>query len=110
MFSAAATLALGEDGGTQHACRRAGVASRCPRPPPASPASPPSALGSHAWESRNENGIWTYRLDDVWTSVQASYHNLRSQVLEHYNAPLQSIRAIGSSAMMHGYLTFDIVT
>ena len=24
------------------------------------------ATGSHGWENRLENGIWTYHLDEVW--------------------------------------------
>jgi sugar (pentulose or hexulose) kinase len=45
----------------------------------------PSVSGSHGRENGYENGIWTYRLDDVWTGVQARCRNLRSEVLEHYN-------------------------
>ena len=26
----------------------------------------PIAAGSHDWENRLENGIWTYSLDDIW--------------------------------------------
>jgi len=67
----------------------------------------PIASGSYEWENRYENGIWTYSLEDVWTGLQESYHNLSNQVLEKYNTPHQSIGAIGFSAMMHGYLAFD---
>ena len=27
----------------------------------------PIASGSHGWENRLENGVWTYSLDDVWS-------------------------------------------
>ncbi len=67
----------------------------------------PIASGSHEWENRYENGIWTYSLEDVWTGLQESYRNLREEVLEKYNTPLQTIGAIGFSAMMHGYMAFD---
>lgn len=67
----------------------------------------PIASGSHEWENRYENGVWTYGLKDVWTGVQDSYRKLSSEVLEKYNTPLQTIGAIGFSAMMHGYLAFD---
>jgi len=67
----------------------------------------PIASGSHEWENRYENGIWTYSLEDVWTGLQESYRNLSQEVLEKYNTPLQSIGAIGFSAMMHGYMAFD---
>ena len=67
----------------------------------------PIASGSHEWENRYENGVWTYSLEDVWTGLQESYRNLSNEVSEKYNTPLQTIGAIGFSAMMHGYLAFD---
>jgi len=67
----------------------------------------PIASGNHEWENRYENGIWTYSLADIWTGLQESYHNLSKEVLEKYNIPLQTIGAIGFSAMMHGYMPFD---
>jgi sugar (pentulose or hexulose) kinase len=67
----------------------------------------PIASGSHEWENRYENGIWTYSLEDVWTGLQESYRNLSREVREKYNTPLQTTGAIGISAMMHGYLAFD---
>ena len=67
----------------------------------------PIASGSHEWENRYENGIWTYSLDDIWTGLQESYQNLSKEVLEKYSTPLQTIGAIGFSAMMHGYMAFD---
>lgn len=67
----------------------------------------PLASGSYEWENRYENGVWTYRLEDVWTGVQESYRQLSSEVLETYNTPLKTVGAIGFSAMMHGYLAFD---
>ena len=68
----------------------------------------PIATGSYDWENRYENGIWTYNLEDIWTGVKESYRKLSSEVYENYNTPLQTIGAIGFSAMMHGYMTFDI--
>jgi sugar (pentulose or hexulose) kinase len=67
----------------------------------------PVASGSYDWENRYENGIWTYSLEDVWAGLQESYRNLSKEVLEKYHAPLQTIGAIGFSAMMHGYMAFD---
>ncbi|HSD85528.1 MAG TPA: FGGY-family carbohydrate kinase, partial [Anaerolineae bacterium] len=67
----------------------------------------PIASGSHEWENRYENGVWTYHLEDVWTGLQESYRNLSNEVLEKYNIPLQTIGVIGFSGMMHGYLPFD---
>jgi sugar (pentulose or hexulose) kinase len=67
----------------------------------------PIASGSYDWENRYENGLWSYSLEDVWTGLQESYRKLSQEVLQNYDAPLQTIGAIGFSAMMHGYLAFD---
>ena len=67
----------------------------------------PIASGSHEWENRYENGVWTYSLEDVWTGLQESYRKLSKEILEKYNTPLQTMGAIGFSAMMHGYVAFD---
>jgi len=67
----------------------------------------PIASGSHDWENRYENGIWTYTLEDVWTGLQDSYRKLSQEVSEKYNTPLRTTGAIGFSAMMHGYMAFD---
>lgn len=65
------------------------------------------ASGSHEWENRLENGIWTYTLEDVWQGLAACYQDLKRDVRETYGLPLKSIGAIGISAMMHGYLAFS---
>jgi sugar (pentulose or hexulose) kinase len=65
------------------------------------------ASGSHAWENRYENGIWTYSLQDIWVGLQESYRALSNEVFERYSTPLQTTGAIGFSAMMHGYMAFD---
>ena len=67
----------------------------------------PIASGSYDWENRYENGVWTYSLEDIWTGLQESYRKLRDEVFEKYKAPLNTIGAIGFSAMMHGYMAFD---
>ncbi len=67
----------------------------------------PIASGSYAWENRYEDGIWTYRLEDVWAGLQESYRQLSHDVFQQYHTPLTAIGAIGFSAMMHGYLAFD---
>ena len=66
----------------------------------------PIASGSHEWENQYENGIWTYSLEDIWTGLQESYRNLCKEIREKYDSPLQTIGAIGFSAMMHGYMAF----
>ena len=67
----------------------------------------PAASGSHEWENRLEDGIWTYHLDDVWTGIRASFKSLADDVQSRYGAALNNVAAIGISAMMHGYLVFD---
>lgn len=67
----------------------------------------PVASGSHDWENRLENGIWTYSLEDIWTGLQDSYTKLAKDVKEQYGVTLTRIGAIGFSAMMHGYMVFD---
>lgn len=67
----------------------------------------PVASGSHDWENRYENGVWTYHLEDVWAGLQDCYAKLSREVLEKYGTPLTDVGAIGFSAMMHGYMAFD---
>ena len=67
----------------------------------------PLASGSHDWENRYENNIWTYSLEDIWTGLQSCYSDLARNVKEQYQVPLTTIGAIGISAMMHGYMPFD---
>ena len=67
----------------------------------------PVASGDHAWENRYENGLWTYSLDDVWTGLRDAYANLANHVEARYGVKLTKVKAMGVSAMMHGYLAFD---
>ena len=67
----------------------------------------PLASGSFDWENRLENGVWTYRLEDVWHGIQESYKNLAAAVREKYGVELKRLKGLGFSAMMHGYLAFD---
>lgn len=67
----------------------------------------PIAAGSHSWENKLENGIWTYDLDDAWQGLQSCYACLLEDVRKKYDAEITSLAAIGVSGMMHGYLVFD---
>lgn len=67
----------------------------------------PLASGSHAWENKYENGVWTYYLDEMWAGLQDSYRKLSQDVFDKYDVKLKNIGAIGFSGMMHGYLVFD---
>ena len=44
----------------------------------------PIAAGSHEWENRYENGIWTYSLDDIWGGLADCYASLKADVKEKY--------------------------
>lgn len=67
----------------------------------------PIASGSHDWENRYVDGIWTYTLEDIWTGLQDCYKNLADDVKAQYGVVLETVGAIGFSAMMHGYMAFD---
>lgn len=63
--------------------------------------------GSHTWENRLVDGVWTYTMDDIRNGLQAAYSDLAGNVRSGCGAPLRSFRSIGISGMMHGYLPFD---
>ncbi len=65
------------------------------------------AAGSHEWENRYENNIWTYSLEDIWNGLQDSYQEMAEDVQAKYGVTLTKMGAIGISAMMHGYMAFD---
>lgn len=67
----------------------------------------PIASGSHDWENRLENNIWTYSLEDIRIGLQDCYQNLLEDVKNQYGVSIQTLGAIGFSAMMHGYMAFD---
>ncbi|MBE6976902.1 MAG: ATPase [Ruminococcaceae bacterium] len=65
------------------------------------------ATGSYSWENRLENDLWTYRLEDAVTGVQASFRELAENVKSRYGVELTTLGALGISGMMHGYLPLD---
>lgn len=67
----------------------------------------PIASGSHDWENRYVDGIWTYSIPDIWEGVQDSYRKMAEDVKMRYGETLTTIGAICFSAMMHGYMAFD---
>jgi sugar (pentulose or hexulose) kinase len=66
----------------------------------------PIVSGSHDWENSLIDGVWTYNMNDVWAGIQDSFYKLATEVQNRYGVPLETTRAIGISAMMHGYLVF----
>ena len=67
----------------------------------------PLASGSHVWENRLINGIWTYTLDDIISGMQMCFSDLKKDVQKRYGIVLDTTGAMGISAMMHGYLPTD---
>ena len=67
----------------------------------------PIAQGSHTWENQLENGLWTYSIDAIWNGVQDCYADLRANVNKEYGVEIETLAAIGVSAMMHGYMAFN---
>ncbi len=71
------------------------------------PDTTPLASGSHAWESRLEDGVWTYDMTDVWQGLAACYASLVEDVRARYSQALTTVAAMGVSGMMHGYVALD---
>lgn len=67
----------------------------------------PIASGAHSWKNQLVDGIWTYSMKSVWEGLQDAYANLKRDVLDTYGIKLTKMKAMGFSAMMHGYLPFD---
>lgn len=66
----------------------------------------PVAQGSHEWENQLVDGLWTYSVDAVWSGLQDCYSDLVANVRKEYGVGIESLAAIGISAMMHGYMPF----
>lgn len=71
------------------------------------PDNKPLASGGHGWENSLKDGIWTYPLEEVWSGIQTSFANLQKDVEKQYGVVIKRVKAIGFSAMMHGYMVFD---
>ena len=65
------------------------------------------AQGSHSWENQLVDGLWTYSLDAIWHGLQDCYADLRTNVQKQYGIEIESLAAMGVSAMMHGYMAFN---
>ena len=67
----------------------------------------PIAQGSHTWENQLVDGLWTYSLDAMWGGLQDCSADLQADVKKQYGTEIETLAAIGVSAMMHGYMAFD---
>ncbi len=63
----------------------------------AAPDGTPLASGSHGWENRFENGVWTYHTDDVWHGIASAWSDLAADVQNRHGERLERIaeRAMG---------------
>ncbi len=67
----------------------------------------PIAQGGFDWENTLLDGIWTYSIEEIMTGLSTCYARMKADVKEKYSVTLKKLKAIGVSAMMHGYLAFD---
>jgi sugar (pentulose or hexulose) kinase len=67
----------------------------------------PVAQGGYDWENSLVNGIWTYSMEEIMAGLSGCYRKLKDDVREKYGVTLAKLKALGISAMMHGYLAFD---
>ena len=67
----------------------------------------PIAQGSHEWENQLVDGLWTYSIEAIWYGLQDCYAELRKDVRKQYDCEIETLAAIGFSAMMHGYMAFN---
>jgi sugar (pentulose or hexulose) kinase len=65
------------------------------------------AAGSHDWENRFVDGVWTYSLEAIWAGLQSAVASLHEDCDRRLGPRPASVGVLGVSAMMHGYLAFD---
>ena len=68
----------------------------------------PIAQGNHTWENQLVDGLWTYSIEAIWSGLQDCYADLRSNVKNLYGIEIENLAAIGVSAIMHGYMPFNV--
>lgn len=62
------------------------------------------AKGSHRWENRLKDGIWTYSYEEIDAGLRDCYSALRKDAEAKYGVTIRTVGAIGISAMMHGII------
>ncbi len=65
------------------------------------------ATGIYDWENSFLDGIWTYKEDEIKTSLKACFKNLKQDVFNKYKVSLKKLASLGISGMMHGYIALD---
>ena len=61
----------------------------------------PIAQGSHTWENQLVDGLWTYSVEAVWYGLQDCYADLRANVKSLYDTEIETLAAIGVSAIVN---------
>lgn len=67
----------------------------------------PIASGAFDWENSLKDGIWTYSLDLIHQGLSSAYGAMKADVLSKFGVKLTKLKALGVSAMMHGYMAFS---
>lgn len=67
----------------------------------------PIAQGTWEWESKYEDGLWTYSLEQIHQGVRGCFADLSTDLIQRLGVRLERVGSICVSAMMHGYLAFD---
>lgn len=58
----------------------------------------PVSSGDYVWASELKDGLWTYDLEEAFEGIKTALKSIKDR---------ESIKAMGISGMMHGYLAFD---
>ena len=67
----------------------------------------PLAAGIHEWSDHLESGIWTYSREEIFSGLQECIRDLKNHLRQTADITLETVSAIGVSAMMHGYFPLD---
>jgi len=59
------------------------------------------ATGSYRWQSSFIDGLWTYDINEVWQGINEVLSQIQTII------DLKTIRSMGISAMMHGFIALD---
>ncbi|MGL5819866.1 MAG: xylulokinase [Phycicoccus sp.] len=65
------------------------------------------ASGGHGWENRFVDRTWTYDEDDIWAGLRTCFATVVADAERRHGVRPTALRALGVSAMMHGYVAFD---
>ena len=65
------------------------------------------AGGDHTWQDQLVDGVWNYSQEAILAGLADAYAGLKADVQKKYGVKLTKLKAIGISAMMHGYLPFN---